>query len=102
MVQVSRIIVKYHRVSIRQELEVAKTSCAREKERAEQAENLLGDREFEQKELSKVQAHVSQLEELCQLKDEETWQCRNDFDALKKELKVVWSTKATLMESKRH
>ena len=94
MVQASRIIVKYHRASIRQELEAAKTTCAREKERAEQAENLLGDREFEQKELSKVQAHASQLEELL-------W--RNKLiNALKKELKVVWSTKATLMESKRH
>ena len=99
MVQASRITVTYHLASIRQELEAARTTCARETERAEQAENLLGDREFERKELSKVQAHVSQLEELCQLKEKETCQCRNEFDALKGELKVVMSTKATLMES---
>ena len=87
-------------VTMRQEVETAKTTCTRERERAEQAENSLGDRELERQELSKIQAQVSQLEELCQLKEEENSQCCNDFDALKEELKVVMSTNADLVESK--
>ena len=87
-------------VTMRQEVETAKTTCTRERKRAEQAENSLGDRELERQELSKIQAQVSQLEELCQLKEEENSQHCNDFDALKEELKVVMSTNADLEESK--
>jgi len=79
--------------TMRQEVDTAKATCTREIERADQAENSLGERELER------EAQVSQLEELCQLKEEENSQCCNDFDALKEELKVIMSTNADLAEN---
>ena len=46
-----------------------------------------------------MRAQISQLEELYQLKEKETVQCRNDIEILKEELKLALSSNAELLEN---
>ena len=85
--------------AVRQNLDAMETSCARERERAEEAESSLSDINLEREQILELRAHVSQLEELYQLKEEESSKCHKDIDMLKDELHISISANADLIES---
>ena len=84
---------------VRQDLDAMKTSSAIDRERAEEAESSLCDVNLDRKQTSELRAHVSQLEELYRLKEEESSKCRKDNDMLKDELKISISANSDLIEN---